>query len=83
VGSFLKRTAHEAVLRVDKTIVEGKTPPESPATIALAGRLLLPSRFSTLSASGCVTRLNRTNFCRRWSPIGLQTRSSCASSANG
>jgi len=30
-----------------------QTPPDSPATIAFIGRLLLPSRFSTLSASGC------------------------------
>ena len=49
-----------------------QTPPESPATIARGGRLLLPSRFSTLSASGCVTRLNRftcvtaqTSLCLR------------------
>jgi ketosteroid isomerase-like protein len=32
----------------------------------LCGRLLLPSRFSTLSASGCVTRLNRFTCVTAW-----------------
>ena len=37
-----------------------KTPPQSPAIIANSDRLLLPSRYSTLSACGCrLTRLNR------------------------
>src|SRR3954454_13406180 len=37
-----------------------KTPPQSPAIIANSDHLLLPSRYSTLSACGCrLTRLNR------------------------
>ena len=37
-----------------------QTPPQSPAVIAICDRLLLPSRYSTLSACGCrLTRLNR------------------------
>src|SRR5215472_18990038 len=37
-----------------------QTPPQSPAVIAIGDRLLLPSRYSTLSACGCrLTRLNR------------------------
>jgi len=37
-----------------------KTPPQSPAIIANNDHLLLPSRYSTLSACGCrLTRLNR------------------------
>src|SRR5205823_1940902 len=37
-----------------------KTPPQSPVIIANSDHLLLPSRYSTLSACGCrLTRLNR------------------------
>src|SRR5215468_2524133 len=49
-----------------------QTPPESPATIALCGRLLLPSRFSTLSASGCVTRLHRFTCVTAWTSLCLR-----------
>jgi len=38
----------------------------------LCGRLLLPSRFSTLSASGCVTRLNRFTCVTAWTSLGLR-----------
>lgn len=36
-----------------------QTPPRSPATIAFCGCLPWPSKFSTLSALGCITRLHR------------------------
>src|SRR5258707_1950590 len=49
-----------------------QTPPESPVTIAFCGRLLMPSRFSTLSASGCVTRLNRFTCVTAWTLLGLR-----------
>ena len=49
-----------------------QTPPESPATIAFCGRLLLPSRYSTLSASGCVTRLNRFTCVTAWTSLCLR-----------
>ncbi len=38
----------------------------------LCGRLLMPSRFSTLSASGCVTRLNRFTCVTAWTSLGLR-----------
>src|ERR1700740_2787161 len=47
-------------------------PPDSPATIASIGRLLLPSRYSTLSASGCVTRLNRFTCVTAWTSLCLR-----------
>ena len=37
----------------------------------LCGRLLLPSRFSTLSASGYVTRLNRFTCVTAWTSLCL------------
>ena len=49
-----------------------QTPPESPTTIAPRGRLLLPSRFSTLSASGSVTRLNRFTCVTAWPSLCLR-----------
>src|SRR6516225_2217199 len=49
-----------------------QTPPESPTTIAFCGRLLLPSRFSTLSAPGCVTRLNRFTCVTAWTSLCLR-----------
>ncbi len=49
-----------------------QTPPESPATVAICGRLLLPSRFSTLSASGCVTRLYRFTCVTAWTSLCLR-----------
>src|SRR5438270_272711 len=54
------------------TIHTACTPPESPATIALCGRLLSPSRFSTLSASGCVTGLNRFTCVTAWTSLCLR-----------
>src|SRR5258708_14324742 len=48
------------------------TPQESPATIAIFGRLLLPSRYSTLSASGCFTRLNRFTCVTAWTSLCLR-----------
>ena len=38
----------------------------------LCGRLLLPSRYSTLSASGCVTRLNRFTCVTAWTSLCLR-----------
>ena len=49
-----------------------QTPPESPATIAFSGHLLLPSRFSTLSASGCITRLHRFTCVTAWTALCLR-----------
>ena len=49
-----------------------QTPPESPVTIAFSGHLLLPSRFSTLSASGCVTRLYRFTCVTAWTSLCLR-----------
>ena len=49
-----------------------QTPPDSPTTIASSGRLLLPSRFSTLSASGYVTRLNRFTCVTAWTSLCLR-----------
>ncbi len=40
--------------------------------LASIGRLLWPSRFSTLSASGCVTRLNRFTCVTAWTSFCLR-----------
>src|SRR5208283_2742839 len=40
--------------------------------LLLCGRLLLPSRFSTLSASGYVTRLNRFTCVTAWTSLCLR-----------
>src|ERR1700745_1638617 len=54
-----------------------QTPPDSPATIAFIGRLLLPSRFSTLSASGCSCHEAQSLHVCYGLDIALSTLSSC------
>src|SRR6266851_6425917 len=54
-----------------------QTPPESPATIAFCGRLLLPSRFSTLSASGCSCHEAQSLHLRYGLDSALSTLNSC------
>src|SRR6266852_9928889 len=54
-----------------------QTPPESPATIAFCGRLLLPSRFSTLSASGCSCHEAQSLHVCYGLDIALSTLNSC------
>src|SRR6266481_4977183 len=54
-----------------------QTPPDSPATIAFIGRLLLPSRFSTLSASGCPCHEARSLHLCYGLDIALSTLNSC------
>src|SRR6266481_6150527 len=54
-----------------------QTPPESPTTIAFIGRLLLPSRFSTLSASGCSCHEAQSLHVCYDLDIALSTLNSC------
>src|SRR5438132_2738226 len=54
-----------------------QTPPDSPATIAFIGRLLLPSRFSTLSASGCSCHEAQSLHVCYGLDIALSTLNSC------
>src|SRR5207253_1713560 len=54
-----------------------QTPPDSPATIAFIGRLLLPSRYSTLSASGCSCHEAQSLHLRYGLDIALSTLNSC------
>ena len=49
-----------------------QTPPGSPAAIAFFGYLLLPSMFSTLSAPGFLTRLNRFTCVTAWMSLCLR-----------
>src|ERR1700752_2702332 len=54
-----------------------QTPPDSPTTIAFIGRLLLPSRFSTLSASGCSCHEAQSLHVCYGLDIALSTLNSC------
>src|SRR5437016_13995268 len=54
-----------------------QTPPDSPATIAFIGRLLLPSRYSTLSASGCSCHEAQSLHVCYGLDIALSTLNSC------
>jgi hypothetical protein len=54
-----------------------QTPPQSPATIAFIGSLLLPSRFSTLSACGFQTHEALSLHLRYGPRIALSTLNPC------
>src|SRR2546428_4838607 len=54
-----------------------QTPPGSPATFALIGRLLVPSKFSTLSAPGSPCHEAQSLHLRYGPDIALSTLSPC------
>jgi hypothetical protein len=60
---------HDASISVHAVLLD---PAGVSSDLRLCGRLLLPSRFSTLSASGYVTRLNRFTCVTAWTSLCLR-----------
>ena len=60
---------HDASISVHAVLLD---PARVSSNLRLCGRLLLPSRFSTLSASGYVTRLNRFTCVTAWTSLCLR-----------